>query len=66
MIRLGMMRKSTGDWNVSNEFFAVLAAASLLVGGCAEHRAGNYQRFVPFSEVESESKPETGNPSIPE
>jgi len=26
----------------------------------------NYQRFVPFSEVESEGKTEASNPSVPE
>jgi len=30
-----------------------LSAVAFMVTGCSGHREHNYQRFVPFSEVES-------------
>jgi hypothetical protein len=39
---------------------------AFMVSGRSGHRVHNYQRFVPFSEVESESKTEASSPSVPE
>ena len=44
----------------------VLGAVALMAAGCSTHHEHNYQRFVPFSEVESEGKAEASNPSVPE
>ena len=43
-----------------------LSAVAFMIAGCSGHREHNYQRFVPFSEVESEGKTEAGIPSVPE